>query len=1076
VVDEFENFRPSFVILSVLYDPPGNASNNGFTNNKSQAVQATIQQTFDSNTQLSFTQTLGQDSDPFQFGIGEAIIFDQQVQASNSFQETLTNGSGVQINSAADPINHYQDRFFLWLNPEFSVAQTGTNTGMFGVRIQQDASGNPQPMQVVDVSVAELLDPTQIPLVKLQPQVIDGVTVPGLSNICAHPTSCTISNACGCVPSDFAAIVQQDPLVFPADQTAAPSTINATRYVKVTGTNPPLLQGPDCQGCPPVLDTFTVNDETVVGNGLQEQQSVGVQLTLTETDKSDGFSLQVQQQQTFTVTDAVSLNNSNGNSHQAAVTLGSSTVACNQHIDIYEDVRYRTLAFLPSAAPVSCLQQQPDFNLVAFPASPNPQTVFAGGSTTFVVSSVAMLGFTGIETLNVNGLPTGAMASFSPSSFSFSSTNTTGNSVLTITALSTTVAGTYTLTVTGTSGSLTHSNTLTLVVKTPDFTLGLSPASQLIVAPGSGKYTISVAPLGPFTSAVSWSAAVVGAPAGITVSPASGSIGGGSGTATVTVTAASTAIAGTYTLQITSASTNPVQNHTLTAAIVVAFAPVISSISPASGSVGAVVTINGSHFGATQGSSTVTFNGTPATPTKWGDTQIVVPVPSGATAGNIVVTVGGLSSNGVNFTVVAPGVGSVTISGFERSKVINPCPTRPCPITIFDAGTVSVTVNGVTSSTGYGQGSTSASLATALASAVNGNVNSFVTASASGSTVTLTAKLVGSATDYSLSASATTNDATNFPGGSFSVATSGSTLTGGSGPTPTPAISGLSPNAGPVGTSVTISGSNFGLTQGSSTVTFNGTAATPSSWSAASIVVPVPAGATTGNVVIVVLGQTSAGVLFTVSPSISSLSPTAGAVGTPVTISGANFGAIQGSGKVIFNGTVATPTSWSPTRIVAPVPVGATTGNVVVTVGGLASNGVSFTVGATPGKGSTTIAGFERSKIINPCPPPRSCPVTIFDSGTVSVTVNGVAVSVSYGQSSTPTTLATALASAVNASTTIPVTATASGGVVSLTAKTAGAATNYSFSCSAATNDATNFPGGSFSCTASGSALTGGTG
>jgi Bacterial Ig domain/IPT/TIG domain len=63
-----------------------------------------------------------------------------------------------------------------------------------------------------------------------------------------------------------------------------------------------------------------------------------------------------------------------------------------------------------------------------------------------------------------------------------------------------------------------------------------------------------------------------------------------------------------------------------------------------------------------------------------------------------------------------------------------------------------------------------------------------------------------------------------------------------------------------------------------------------------------------------------------------------------VTISGANFGATQGTSTVKFNGTTATPTSWSATSIVAPVPAGATTGNVVVTVGGVASNGASFTV------------------------------------------------------------------------------------------------------------------------------------
>src|SRR5213075_955834 len=124
-------------------------------------------------------------------------------------------------------------------------------------------------------------------------------------------------------------------------------------------------------------------------------------------------------------------------------------------------------------------------------------------------------------------------------------------------------------------------------------------------------------------------------------------------------------------------------------------------------------------------------------------------------------------------------------------------------------------------------------------------------------------------------------------------------------------------------------------------------AAAPTSWSATSIVAPVPTGATTGSVVVTIGGVASNGITFTVStpaPSLTSLNPTSGVVGTSVTIAGANFGATQGTSTVKFNGVAATPTSWSATSIVAPVPSGATTGNVVVTVGGVASNGVSFTV------------------------------------------------------------------------------------------------------------------------------------
>jgi hypothetical protein len=82
----------------------------------------------------------------------------------------------------------------------------------------------------------------------------------------------------------------------------------------------------------------------------------------------------------------------------------------------------------------------------------------------------------------------------------------------------------------------------------------------------------------------------------------------------------------------------------------------------------------------------------------------------------------------------------------------------------------------------------------------------------------------------------------------------------------------------------------------------------------------------------------------TSNPSISSLSPTSAALGASVTITGTNFGGSQGASTVKFNGTAAAPTSWNATTIVAPVPTGASSGNVVVTVGGAASNGVAFTV------------------------------------------------------------------------------------------------------------------------------------
>src|ERR1019366_9022229 len=171
----------------------------------------------------------------------------------------------------------------------------------------------------------------------------------------------------------------------------------------------------------------------------------------------------------------------------------------------------------------------------------------------------------------------------------------------------------------------------------------------------------------------------------------------------------------------------------------------------------------------------------------------------------------------------------------------------------------------------------------------------------------------------------------------------------------------------------------FGASQGTSTVTFNGTAATPTSWSATGIVAPVPAGATTGKVVVTAGRAVSNGSTFTVTaaPSVTSLTPAAGAVGGAVTIAGANFGASQGTSTVTFNGTTATPTSWSATGIVAPVPAGATTGNVVVTAGGAISNASTFTVTVAPSTINLTVVGTTPTQAVLQYAAPSAAACTV---------------------------------------------------------------------------------------------------
>ena len=163
-----------------------------------------------------------------------------------------------------------------------------------------------------------------------------------------------------------------------------------------------------------------------------------------------------------------------------------------------------------------------------------------------------------------------------------------------------------------------------------------------------------------------------------------------------------------------------------------------------------------------------------------------------------------------------------------------------------------------------------------------------------------------------------------------------------------PQITSLSVSSGVIGSSVTINGTGFGS---SGTVRFyNGVQATISgTWTSTAVTAIVPGGAATGPVTVSTGGVTSNGVNFTVVPNMTGFTPTYGAVGASITISGTAFGSAQGTVK--FNTTSATPTSWANTSIVVPVPTGVATGSatvVVTTSAGVASGGSTFSVVLPP--------------------------------------------------------------------------------------------------------------------------------
>jgi RHS repeat-associated protein len=348
--------------------------------------------------------------------------------------------------------------------------------------------------------------------------------------------------------------------------------------------------------------------------------------------------------------------------------------------------------------------------------------------------------------------------------------------------------------------------------------------------------------------------------------------------------------------------------------------PYIATLQGPIGFVGWTIAINGSYFGTSQGSSTVTFNGITAAITSWSDTSIQAQVPSGAVSGPLAVTVGGQPSNGVTFQV------------FYTPVVDNISPAAAA------AGTL-LTI------TGSNFGSPSDSVQVVFNSNVSGGTH---LAPISWTENSLTVAVPTTAMTGNVFVSVDGQQSNQL---SLSVI-------------PTPTIISVSPSSGVGGGTANIFGTNFGSSQGSSMVYFNGVpAASILNWQDSGIAVIPPANVTTGPVTVVEGGITSnSNVVFTVTgPAFGSLSPPAAAPGAIVNISGSNLQVSGATTQIFFNGVAGeiVPNEngipiISPTGFRAYVPQNATSGPVTLQVGDATSNALAFTVEQSP-----TISGIS---------------------------------------------------------------------------------------------------------------------
>ncbi|MCL4558246.1 MAG: IPT/TIG domain-containing protein [Deltaproteobacteria bacterium] len=175
------------------------------------------------------------------------------------------------------------------------------------------------------------------------------------------------------------------------------------------------------------------------------------------------------------------------------------------------------------------------------------------------------------------------------------------------------------------------------------------------------------------------------------------------------------------------------------------------------------------------------------------------------------------------------------------------------------------------------------------------------------------------------------------------------TQTAGVGFTVLPFISEISKADVVLSDTIVITGTGFGTTQGIGSINYAGTVLPVTSWSSSRITAVVGniTHAAAGPVNVSVNNTMSNGITLTTHPSVSRISPDTAERGDGVSITGCLFGATQGTSSIAFAGSGASVISWSDALIRAKVPNGAVKGDVVVTVNGIPSSGLGFTVTKT---------------------------------------------------------------------------------------------------------------------------------
>jgi hypothetical protein len=291
-------FQPRYILIGVIYAPPGNLSSVSYQSNSTFGSTQDVGEAFGTGWSVGFT--LG--------GVTTTTAETNTTTTDQSFTISKSQGVSVGMPSDEDVVDHDQDKFYIWTNPQIKFSQPYATVPSLTLNLVPADPSQPDPTRLVTVKTVRGADPDIY-------HVMDGWTDADKKNLLA-----------------------QDPFV--AQPTVDPVEADPQRFNLVQEIQ---VQGPGASGEPPPTKGIPVssgsNNCQQITNADQSTETIGASY-----DFMGLFG--VSASGSFSTTYSTSNQSCNGATQSATVSLESSTVGNNRNIAVYFDSLFATFAFV----------------------------------------------------------------------------------------------------------------------------------------------------------------------------------------------------------------------------------------------------------------------------------------------------------------------------------------------------------------------------------------------------------------------------------------------------------------------------------------------------------------------------------------------------------------------------------------------------------------------------------------------------------------------------------------------------------------------------------------------------------